>query len=101
MSQSLPRLYVVIRDDLSPSQKAVQGGHALAAWLLMNPSTKWNNNTLIYLKAKNKKHLEYIKFKLSSLSYDFVEFKEPDLNNETTAICGQETNPVFNSLQIL
>ena len=31
------RMYVLIREDLKPSYRAVQAGHALAAFLLENP----------------------------------------------------------------
>lgn len=48
------KLYVLIRNDLSNAQKAVQGGHALAQWLIENPYTNWTNGTLIYLTVKNE-----------------------------------------------
>lgn len=47
------KLYVIIRDDLSGPQKAVQGGHALAQYLIEHPDAKWTNGTLIYLTVRN------------------------------------------------
>jgi len=52
------KLYVLVRKDLSVSQRAVQAGHAVAEWLLHGPETKWNNGTLIYLGVKHEMELE-------------------------------------------
>ena len=44
------RLYVLVSKDLEPIYGCVQGGHAVAQWLLDNKETQsWNNNYLIYL----------------------------------------------------
>ena len=45
----MERLYILTRQDLSLAYSAVQAGHAVAAWLLNNPTQTWNNQTLVYL----------------------------------------------------
>jgi len=32
----MSKLYVIVRDDLSPAQKAVQAGHAAMEWIIEN-----------------------------------------------------------------
>ena len=93
------KLYVVVRDDLTTAQKAVQAGHALAAWMLTN--TEWRNQTLVYLKARNKTHLLNITMKLLYSGITHVRFHEPDIGNEITAIASLGTNPTFKKLQLL
>jgi hypothetical protein len=51
----MKRLYVLVNKRLSPVYGCVQGGHAVAQWLLDNPGQTWNNNFLIYLYADTDK----------------------------------------------
>ena len=53
------KLYVLVRKDLSKSQQAVQGGHAVAEYLLRGPSTAWPNGTLVYLGVRNEDDLKF------------------------------------------
>lgn len=50
-----PKMYVLTRLDLSPTYRAVQGGHALSKYALENTSSfqQWNNSTLVYLTVHN------------------------------------------------
>jgi len=82
----MKKLYVIVRKDLSISQRAVQAGHAVAEFLLRGPFSRWNNGTLIYLGVKGLNQLENIKNKFEREDIPYIEFKEPDLNNEITAI---------------
>ena len=82
----MKKLYVIVRKDLSISQRAVQAGHAVAEFLLHGPFSRWSNGTLIYLGVKGLNQLENIKRNLQRDGIVYIEFKEPDLNNETTAI---------------
>jgi hypothetical protein len=95
------KLYVIVRKDLSTSQQAVQAGHALAEFLLHGHFSRWQNGTLIYLGVKGLRQLENIKHKLSMDGISFSEFKEPDLNNETTAIATDIRHPLIERLNLL
>ena len=97
----LMKLYIIVRKDLTHSQRAVQAGHALAEYLLHSPYFRWKNETLIYLGVKGLKQLENLKRKLALQGTNYVEFREPDLNNEVTAIASDESNKIFERLKLL
>lgn len=95
------KLFVIVRKDLSTSQTAVQAGHALAAYLLHSRFIRWQNETLIYLGVKNLFHLEKLKLKFQRDNIPYTEFREPDLNNETTAISTDVSNKYVEKLNLL
>lgn len=96
------KLYVIVRKDLSISQQAVQAGHALAAYLLAGLfCRRWKNETLIYLGVKGLNQLNNLKSKLDFLEVPYVEFREPDLNNEVTAIACDVENKLFEKLNLI
>lgn len=79
----MKRLYVLVSDKLTPVYGCVQGGHAVAQWLLDNKDTQtWNNEYLIYVYANIEKWM--YKLKLNGINHSV--FYEPDLNNQPTAI---------------
>lgn len=47
----MEKLYVLISKKLNPIYGCVQGGHAVAQWMLEHPNQTWNNQYLIYLHA--------------------------------------------------
>ena len=78
----------------------VQGGHAVAQFLIDNPQEKrtWNNDYLIYLYAE----VEKWKKKLDLMRISYSEFREPDLDNQLTAIAVQyNDSKFFKSLQLV
>jgi hypothetical protein len=97
----MKKLFVVVRKDLTPSQQAVQAGHALAEYMLHSLNLRWKNETLIYLGVKDLYQLEKLMYKLSKYGVNYYEFKEPDLNNETTAISTDQECVLFNKLNLL
>jgi len=84
------------------SQRAVQAGHALAAYLLHGSFLRrWQNETLIYLGVKGLKQLYDLKQKFEENNIPYVEFREPDLNNEITAITTDVENRYVERLNLL
>lgn len=80
------KMYIIIRDDLSKSQQAVQGGHALAAFMLSYPdlAEEWGNHTIVYLKTDYEK-LQLLKDLLPLADMNIASFYEPDIGNQLTA----------------
>ena len=95
------KLYVIVRKDLSISQRAVQAGHAVAEFLLRGPFSRWTNGTLVYLGVKGLRQLENIKQKFEWEDIPYIEFREPDLNNEVTAIATDEPNRYLEKLNLI
>jgi hypothetical protein len=91
----------LVRKDLSPSQQAVQAGHVVAEYLLHSQNPSWKNEILIYLGVKNLQQLEKYKYLFSREKIPFIEFKEPDLNWETTAIATDVENKYVEKLNLL
>lgn len=92
----MKRLYVLIDQKLDAVYGCVQGGHAVAQWLLEHPKQDWNNNYLIYLYAD----LDKWKVRLDLVNKDYSSFYEPDLGNQLTAIALQDDGRMFKKLKI-
>jgi hypothetical protein len=92
------KLYVLVDKSLKPIYGCVQGGHAVAQWMLEHPNSKeWRNDYLIYLSADVNKW----KRKLDCFGVGFTEFREPDLENKTTALAVFGHDELFKHLKIV
>jgi peptidyl-tRNA hydrolase len=78
------------RKDLPLSYQAVQMGHAAIDFQHNHSSIAkdWNQNSnyLVFLSAKDEKHLEVLLQKAEFKGLKTTSFREPDINNELTAI---------------
>ena len=98
------KLYIIVRDDLSPAQKAVQASHCAAEFQKRHPLAPWVNGTMVLLQ--NNPNDPYYKrflesYKASKADYDPFEayirgtfwrahyktyWCEPDMDNKLTAV---------------
>lgn len=84
--------------DLSPVYAGVQGGHAVAQWLIDNGSNRtWNNEYLIYLYADLEKWMKRLELK----GLQFSKFTEPDLGDIVTAIAIENDGRIFRNLKTI
>lgn len=79
-----PRVYVLVRKDLSPAQQVVQACHVAYDAGSEFGSTK--GLYLVLLELENLQHLEETEKYLESLGITFESFYEPDIGQKT-AIC--------------
>ena len=93
----MQRLYILIDNNLDSIYGCVQGGHVVAQWLLNHPNQDWNNSYLIYVSADISKWKE----KLDILEVDYTEFREPDLNNQITALAVLNNDKMFKNLRLI
>ena len=89
------RLYVIIDESLSPVYGCVQGGHAVAQYLIEYGQENWNNEYLIYQYGNT----EYWKEILEMRGMKFVSFCEPDLGGKLTALAVVNNGSMFKKLK--
>lgn len=96
------KLFVIIRNDLSRSQKTVQGIHA-AVEFIMHEKTSWNNGTVVCLKVSDENELKLLKRTMESRNLSFKTFIEPDFGDSLTAVATVQPNDcdLFTTLQLL
>ena len=97
LTNTQKRLYVLISKDLEPVYACVQGGHAVAQYLLEHPKQDWNNQYLIYLYA----NVDNWKRKLDMFGLDYSSFREPDLDNALTALAVEDEGKMFKNLKLV
>lgn len=81
---------MVTRADLSAGQQAVQAAHAAIDFVFEHPSRAgpWHevSNYLAILVAESEAHLKQLVARCESALVDYTVFREPDLDNQITAI---------------
>lgn len=83
-------MYVVVRGDLEPGYQGVQGQHSLAEFIFQYPdiSKEWfqKSNYLGFLSVPNECALLDLIEKAKISGIRFSVFREPDIDNQITAI---------------
>jgi peptidyl-tRNA hydrolase len=81
---------VISRIDLPIGVQGLQSGHAAIDFQHEHPEVAkdWNQNSnyLIFLSAKDESHLEQLLQKAEFKGLRTTSFREPDLDNQLTAI---------------
>lgn len=83
------KLTTVTRRDLSPGYQAVQASHSTIQFVFEYPETSsfWIKNPyLVHLSVENEEKLHILISKLKKSNLKYSVFREPDLNNQVTAI---------------
>ena len=96
-----PKMYVLVRLDLSEAYRFVQGSHALAQYALEYPMlfSVWGNSTICFLGVRNLIKLRGIIEKLLVSGKKYSCFNEPDLDGQRTSIACFDTGEIFKELK--
>jgi len=94
------KLYVIVRNDLSRSQRTVQAIHASAEFLLKEDVYNWDNGTVVCLKVKDEEELLHIENKIKAMQRPYRTFREPDTGNDMTALALIGENNLFRNLTL-
>ena len=89
MSQ-VQKTYIITRRDLRPGLQAAQACHAVTDLILQFPeqAKQWRDesNYLIVLSVADEAELCELAIELARTDMAWCKFREPDLNNQLTAL---------------
>lgn len=97
-----PRMYVLLRSDLAEGHLKAQEGHALIQYALEHPALlkAQGNETLICLSAGPLRRFRSGIQRLEESGKPFSLFREPDLDNQETALACIDTGEIFKGLPL-
>jgi hypothetical protein len=78
-----PRLYIIVRSNISRSQQAIQAGHAVAKFVQHFP-TLWPNRALLYLRVASEEELNNLYEELKLITKNIVLYQDPNWNSNTS-----------------
>ena len=94
------KMYVIVRSDLSRSQRTVQAIHAAAEFLLHENVYNWDNGTVVCLKVRDEEELLRLESKIKSMERPYRSFREPDTGNDMTALALVGEKNLFSDLTL-
>ena len=95
-----PKMYVLVRRDLDPMYRGVQGAHALSSYALQYPDEfrDWGNSDLIFLGVRFQREIKQWHEKLERRCINHSVFTEPDQEGHMTAIACLDAGGLFKAL---
>jgi len=94
-------LYVIVRNDLTRSQKTVQAIHASAEYLLHEDVEDWFNGTVVCLKVRDEAELDELEQRIQGMNLSYRYFREPDTGNDKTALALVGSKNIFKDLSLV
>jgi hypothetical protein len=101
------KLYILVKEDLTPAQKAVQACHAVQAW----DASEFGNPTFsrsYELKVETKVictvsdwQYDIQKRRITQRGINYAEFCEPDMDNRPTALACLYDGNLFSDLKMM
>ena len=101
MSNEEEKLIVIVRNDMSRSQKTVQVVHGAVEYVIREKGYSWDNGTVLLKKVPDEKGLLEQINKITKLNLAYRVFKEPDMGNTITSIAVIARQYLFKELHLL
>jgi peptidyl-tRNA hydrolase len=83
-------LVSIVREDITPGYQLVQSAHAIADFIFEHKTSakqwKFDSNSIITLSIPTEQSLQELYEKLLSVTPYVTAFREPDIDNQLTAI---------------
>lgn len=104
------KMFIAVRRDLTPQQRAVQACHAVAEYLLSNDVGKslvleWrlHSNTMVLVGVDDERELQLLNAKLTGTGRKAAVFHELDMNSAATALAviADDKCTLFRDLELL
>lgn len=87
---SVPKLYVIVREDLSPGARVAQAVHGAHEFSDAHPGeyARWReeSNTVAILAAQGEPHLRYLAEMAAMWGVPHASFQEPDMGGASTVL---------------
>lgn len=84
------KLYVVVRSDIPAGDQLAQSCHAVAEFGVLSPTrfAAWakEDRSIVILAAPSQTALQIVRMQLIDEGLEVAAFREPDMDNELTAI---------------
>lgn len=97
------KLYILVREDLDPSYRMVQGMHAAAEVVNLFPEVYGPNKCMpfVCLIVKDQSELYRWAVRIQKNCDTWFQWTEPDLDNQLTSVaCMTRGGRIFKNLQL-